>query len=288
MALFQTVGMVAKPAPEVGPVVEGLYAYLRRRGLRVLLDPVAGKLLEAKPFQIFEPPELSQRCDLLLSLGGDGTLLYTARAAVPAEKPIVGINLGRLGFLVDISPEEAAVCLEEILEGRFVEERRLVLEIEIVRSGQVTRQELAINETVIHRWVTPSMIELSIYVDGRFFSTHRADGLIVATPTGSTAYALSGGGPILHPSLKAIVLVPINPHTLTNRPIVIDDDSKLEIAFNQKEEINAQITCDDISIPDVLISDRIQIQKDPKPIRILHPTDYDFFDILRVKLNWSS
>ncbi|MGH8497898.1 MAG: NAD(+) kinase, partial [Methylococcales bacterium] len=136
--------------------------------------------------------------------------------------------------------------------------------------------------------ISPSMIEIVTHIDQVFLNSQRSDGLIISTPTGSTAYALSGGGPILHPALGCIVLVPINPHTLTNRPIVVNDSSVVEIAFSQTAEINAQVTCDDISIPDVLISDRIQIIKDEHLLRILHPMDYDFFNILRVKLNWSS
>jgi len=283
---FETIGIVAKPAQEVGPVVESLYACLRRLGLRVLLDPVAGKLLGAKPFDIWEVGELSRRCDLLLSLGGDGTLLHTARAAVPAEKPIVGINLGRLGFLVDISPEEAVVRIGEILEGRFVEERRLVLEAVVIRSGQAIQRELAINEAVVHRWVTPSMIELSIYVDGRFFSTQRADGLIVATPTGSTAYALAAGGPILYPTLATILLVPLNPHTLTQRPVVLSGKSAVEVHFLRGRSVQMEVSCDAVSIPNVRVSDVVRIHRFGKPLRLIHPEDYDFFAILREKMNW--
>lgn len=286
MACFQTVGIVARPAPEVGPVLANLYAHLKRCGFRVLLDPVAGKLLTAKPFDVGVLEELSRRCDVLLSLGGDGTLLYTARAAVPAEKPIIGVNLGRLGFLVDISPEEAVVKVEEIFSGRFVEERRLVLETEIWRGDRMLRRELAINEAVVHRSFTPSMIELSICVDGRFFSTQRADGLIVATPTGSTAYALAAGGPILYPTLATILLVPLNPHTLTQRPVVLAGESQVEIHFVRGRTVQMEVSCDAVSIPDVKASDIVKVRRFNKCLRLLHPTDYDFFAILRKKMNW--
>jgi NAD+ kinase len=144
-----------------------------------------------------------------------------------------------------------------------------------------------VNEVVIHRWVTPSMIEIVTKIDNVFLNSQRSDGLIISTPTGSTAYSLSAGGPILHPSLNAWVLVPLNPHTLSNRPIVIDDSAEIEISFCQTKQINALVTCDHIEIPDVLISDKILINKYPKPVRILHPKDHDFFQILRTKLHWS-
>jgi NAD+ kinase len=140
----------------------------------------------------------------------------------------------------------------------------------------------------VHRWVTPSMIEIMTAIDGAYLNTQRSDGLVVSTPTGSTAYALSAGGPILHPALNALVLVPLNPHTLSNRPIVIDDAAEIEISFCQTKQINALVTCDHVEIPDVSIGDKIIIKKSPKPIRMLHPEDHDFYDILRKKLNWSS
>jgi NAD+ kinase len=221
-------------------------------------------------------------------VGGDGTFLSAARAIARFEKPLIGINLGRLGFLADISPTELPEKLHAILQGRFIEEKRYLLRTKIVRDGAVIHEETAVNEVAVHRWVTPSMIEIVTKIDNVFLNSQRSDGLIVSTPTGSTAYSLSGGGPILHPSLNALVLVPLNPHTLSNRPIVIDDSAEIEITFCQTKQINALVTCDQIEIPKVLISDKILIKKDPKPIRILHPEDHDFFQILRKKLNWSS
>jgi NAD+ kinase len=162
------------------------------------------------------------------------------------------------------------------------------LRTKIIREGQVIHEETAVNEVVVHRWVTPSMIEIITKIDNVFLNSQRSDGMIISTPTGSTAYALSAGGPILHPALNALVLVPLNPHTLSNRPIVINDSVEIEISFCQTKQINALVTCDHIEIPKVLISDKILIKKEPKPIRILHPEGHDFFYILRNKLNWSS
>ena len=227
-------------------------------------------------------------CDLVIAVGGDGTFLAAARAIVQYNIPLIGINLGRLGFLVDISPNELPAKLHHILLGHYSEEKRYLSRAKIVRDEQVIHEETAVNEVSILRWVTPSMIEIVTKIDNVFLNSQRSDGLIISTPTGSTAYSLSAGGPILYPSLNALVLVPLNPHTLSNRPIVIHDTAEIEISFCQTKQINALVTCDHIEIPDVLISDKILIKKDPLPIRILHPEGHDFFQILRNKLNWSS
>jgi NAD+ kinase len=200
---------------------------------------------------------------------------------------LIGVNLGRLGFLVDITPQVALDSLDEILEGRYREEQRQLLQASILRGGEVVTEQTAVNEVVVQRWNSTSMIEIVTCINGVFLNSQRSDGLIVSTPTGSTAYALSGGGPILYPTLKAIELVPINPHSLTNRPIVVADDSVVDIAFRPSKDFRARLSCDNVSIPDLLLDDHIRICKAPKPFRILHPLGHDFFEILRAKLNWS-
>jgi NAD+ kinase len=232
--------------------------------------------------------QLGLHCDLVIAIGGDGTFLSAARAIAAYDIALIGINLGRLGFLVDISPSDLPDKLQRILQGHYSEEKRYLLRAKIIRDQHIIHEETALNEVVIHRWITPSMIEIITKIDDVFLNSQRSDGLIISTPTGSTAYSLSAGGPILYPSLKALVLVPLNPHTLSNRSIVIHDSAEIEISFCQTKQINALVTCDHIEIPEVLISDKILIKKDPKPIRILHPEDHDFFQILRKKLNWSS
>jgi len=284
---FHTIGIIAKPnAERIGPTLRTLYDHLCRKGFDVRLDPVSRDMLSAAA--AVEPDVLGRCSDVVIAVGGDGTLLNAVRAVAACDTPVIGINLGRVGFLVDISPEQALDKLDEILAGRYLTEERLMLQAKILRDGEVIHEELAVNEVVVHRWITPSMIEIITHINGRFLNSQRADGLIVSTPTGSTAYALSGGGPILHPTLDAIELVPINPHTLTNRPIVIAGDSEVEIAFGSAKEMRAEVTCDTVSIPEVLIDDHIVIRKADKPFRLLHPTDYDFFEILRVKLHWSN
>ncbi|MDT8406873.1 MAG: NAD(+) kinase [Methylococcales bacterium] len=286
--LFPTIGILGKYSePAIAQTLKLLHALLTRSGRQVIIDHDSAKLLPELPLPRFAPGQLAQNCDLLIAAGGDGTFLAAARAIADTDTPLLGVNLGRLGFLVDISPMQLADKLNAILKGRFTREQRYLLDAQIIRDGRVIHRQTAVNEVVVHRWVTPSMIEIITHIDGVFLNSQRSDGLIVATPTGSTAYSLSAGGPIMHPSLRALLLVPLNPHTLSNRTLVIDDRCEIKISFAQAKQINALVTCDHLEIPEVLISDHILIKKQPKPITILHPEDHDFFHILRAKLNWS-
>ena len=284
---FKTVGILGKPSdPSIAATLSVLYGYLKQHySVIVARDSVDS--INDPSVTSCAPEQLGQRCDLVIAVGGDGTFLSAVRVTADHNVPVIGINLGRLGFLVDISPSELPDKLHRMLQGHYVEEKRSLLQAKVIRDKQIIHEETAVNEVAIHRWVTPSMIEIVTKINNIFLNTQRSDGLIVSTPTGSTAYSLSAGGPILHPSLNALVLVPLNPHTLSNRPIVIDDSAEIEISFCQTKQINALVTCDHIEIPDVLISDKILINKYPKPIRILHPEGHDFFQILRTKLNWS-
>ena len=284
---FKTIGILGKPGGSgIAATLNVLYGYLQQH-YKVIIDTASVNAIKGDSVQTCPVDELGQRCDLVIAIGGDGTFLSAARVTAAYDVPVVGINLGRLGFLVDISPGELPDKLHRILQGRYVEEKRCLLQAKVIRDNRVIHEETAVNEVAIHRWVTPSMIEIVTKIDNVFLNSQRSDGLIVSTPTGSTAYSLSAGGPILHPGLNALVLVPLNPHTLSNRPIVMDDSAEIEISFCQTKQINALVTCDHIEIPDVRISDKIVIKKHPKPVRILHPEGHDFFQILRTKLNWS-
>jgi NAD+ kinase len=284
---FKTIGIVGKPSdPGIATTLAVLYGYLKQH-YTVIIATDSVKYIDEKSVASCAPEQLGQRCDLVIAVGGDGTFLSAVRVTADYNVPVIGINLGRLGFLVDISPSELPDKLHRMLQGHYVEEKRSLLQAKVIRNKQIIHEETAVNEVAIHRWVTPSMIEIVTKINNVFLNSQRSDGLIVSTPTGSTAYSLSAGGPILHPSLNALVLVPLNPHTLSNRPIVIDDSAEIEISFCQAKQINALVTCDHIEIPDVLISDKILINKYPKPVRILHPEGHDFFQILRTKLNWS-
>ena len=285
---FQRIALIGKTDSEhIGLTLPKLYAHLLDRGQEVIVEQNSAHFVEGSPKAV-PLGELGRHCDLAIVIGGDGTLLTAARTLAEHGIPLIGVNLGRLGFLVDISPQAALNSLDEILDGRFREGIRQRLEANIVRAGEVIAAQTAVNEVVIHSWNSTSMVEIVTYIDGIFLNCQRSDGLIVSTPTGSTAYALSGGGPILYPTLKAIELVPINPHSLTNRPIVIADDSVVEIVFRKSKDFRARLACDNVSIPDLEIGDKIRISKAAHPLRILHPLNHDFFAILREKLNWSS
>ncbi|MFU8789671.1 MAG: NAD(+) kinase [Methylobacter sp.] len=286
---FKTIGIIGKPSdPGIAATLTALHVFLTQHHYTVIVAKDSADFIDQPAVKACAINTLGQHCDLVIAVGGDGTFLAAARAIVAYDIPLIGINLGRLGFLVDISPDELSDKLLRILQGHYWQEKRHLLRTKIIRNGQVIHEETAVNEVVIHRWVTPSMIEIITKIDNVFLNSQRSDGLIVSTPTGSTAYSLSAGGPILHPALNALVLVPLNPHTLSNRPIVINDSAEIEISFCQTKQINALVTCDHIEIPEVLISDKILIKKEPKPLRILHPEGHDFFYILRHKLNWSS
>ncbi len=288
MQLFKTIGIIGKPSDtRIADTLGVLYHFLKRNHYSIVMDFHTAELLPGMDVEVCAIDRIGQYCDLVITAGGDGTFLNAARVIAEYDVPLIGVNLGRLGFLADISSNELISTLSEILSGRFREERRYLLRTKIMRDQQVIHEETAVNEVVIHRWVTPSMIEIVTTIDGVFLNSQRLDGLIISTPTGSTAYALSAGGPILHPALNAIVLVPLNPHTFSNRPIVISDEAEIAISFNQTKQINALVTCDHIQIPEVLISDKILIKKDPKPFRMLHPEGNDFFTTIRKKLHWS-
>jgi len=284
---FHRIALIGKPdAERIGQTLPPLYEHLLTLGREVLVEQNCARFIAGAP-RSFPLDELGRHCDLAIVIGGDGTLLSAARILAEQDIPLIGVNLGRLGFLVDITPQAALASLDDILAGRFREERRQLLRAQILREGEVVAEQTAVNEVVVHSGNSTGMIEIITFIDGVFLNSQRSDGLIVSTPTGSTAYALSGGGPILYPTLKAIELVPINPHSLTNRPIVIADDSVVEIAFRQSKEFRARLACDNVSIPGIQLGDRVRVAKSERPFRILHPLGHDFFEILREKLNWS-
>lgn len=279
---FPTIGLIGKQGdPGVAGTAHALRDFLERNGRAVLLDEGLSDT------EACGRAELVQRADLIVVIGGDGTLLGAARSLAGHDVPLVGVNLGRLGFLVDISPHEVTERIGEILDGRYIEERRFLLHMEVLRAGSVIMQSDALNDVVLHKGCVARMIEFDTQVDGRDLYTQRSDGLIVATPTGSTAYALSGGGPILHPSLDAIVLVPICPHTLSNRPIVVSADSKVRIIVRDGHALPAQITCDGQIGVDLQVGDEVLVQRRGHPVRLLHIEAHDYFDLLRAKLGWA-
>lgn len=288
--MFSTIGLIGKfGAPDVAGEIRALTESLTRQGQRVLIDAATAQSLSLHELDSVARDVLGQDCDLIVVVGGDGTLLAAARSLYRFEVPILGINLGRLGFLVDVSPERMHECLGGVLAGHYTREQRFLLRARIMQGDQCLRDEVALNDVVIHKWRMARMIEIETHINGQYVNTHRADGLIVSTPTGSTAYALSGGGPLLTPNLNAFALVPICPHTLSDRPIVISADSHIEVRLAQSQTNDIRITLDgqiDHDLGDG--GDRVEIYRAQTPLTLLHPADHDYFKILRAKLHWGS
>ncbi|MDH5257512.1 MAG: NAD(+) kinase, partial [Gammaproteobacteria bacterium] len=230
--------------------------------------------------------EMGESCDLVIAMGGDGTLLSAARSLSSYSVPMVGINLGTLGFLTDIVASQTKEKLSEILDGQYIAEDRLLLNVKIIRDGEQINESIAFNDVVVHKWEEARMLEFETIIDGGFVNTQRSDGLIIATPTGSTAYALSGGGPIVHPTLNAFLLVPICPHTLSQRPLVVHGDSSVDVTVSTSGHARAQVTCDGQINLGVIGGDKICIKKLEKKVTLLHPLDYNYYEILRAKLHW--
>ena len=230
---------------------------------------------------------MGSECDLIIVVGGDGTFLSVARTLEAPRARILGINLGRLGFLADISPADIDTHLGPILAGEFDEDLRFLLDTRVRSAGHERAALCALNEIVVHKHNIARLIQFETYIDGRLLASQRSDGLIVATPTGSTAYALSGGGPILHPNLDAVVLVPICPHTLSSRPIVIDSDSRIEIVILDEHDDGADLTGDGQDPVYLRSGDRVVVRRRPQPLHLIHPKGHDHFATLRAKLHWA-
>lgn len=255
------------------------------RGKEVLVDEVSALDYGADIRRVPEA-ELASRVDLLVAVGGDGTMLHAARLAAPHGVPLLGVNRGRLGFLADIGPADLPQRLDEVLAGHYVRDRRAMLRARIERPGEPDRQCHALNDVVMMKWRTGRMLDFETWIDDRFVNTHGGDGLVVATATGSTAYALSCGGPILYPELDAVVLAPICPHTLSDRPIVVRSTSTIEIRLLERPDTQAQVTCDGLTIGELAPGDRLIVTPSEKHVTLLHPSDHDYYRILRSKLRW--
>jgi NAD+ kinase len=224
--------------------------------------------------------------DLVMSIGGDGTMLYASRLTRETGTPILGINRGRLGFLADVTPDELISSVDNVLQGNFTTDSRLLLEARLHRSVGEDVVAYALNDIVLQRRETGRMVDFETRVAGQYVNTHSGDGLIVATPTGSTAYALSCGGPIIEPQLDAVVIVPVCPHTLTDRPIVVSADQSIEVLLLQRDDTKAEITVDGFSMGDINPSDKLRISAANTRVTLVHPPGYDFYGILRSKLFW--
>lgn len=287
MTTFKTVGVIGKQRdPRVAPTLARVCEHLRTLGCEILVDAASASYVDSGAGEFVTLVHIAQRSDLAVVIGGDGTLLGAARALAPAGVPILGINQGRLGFMVDVNPQDMLETLSQIFAGDFVREERLMLSARILREGEPQESCLAINDVVIRNQAAIRMLEFETWMDGAFISKHRADGMIVSSPTGSTAYALSGGGPVLHPGLEAIALVPICPHTLSDRPIVVGSKHTVRIVLGGGEGTRAMFTCDGQSNENLNPGDAVEVTRAGASLRLIHPRNYNYFNILRNKLHW--
>jgi NAD+ kinase len=285
--MFEKIALISNnDATEIVDTLQIVTKYLSSRNIELILDEYCAELLPNSGLRQLDLEQLSQECDLAIVIGGDGTMLRAARVLAEYDVPLLGINRGRLGFLTDIPADSVETHLADILDGHYFEGERFLLFCQVLRDGQNIMEHDAINEVIIQKWNIAKLIELETYVNQTLVHNQRADGMIVATPTGSTAYALSGGGPILHPALDALVLVPICPHSLSNRPIVIAGNSIVEIIVGTPEIDHARLSCDGEIICELLAGDRVRIQKKDKHVRLIHPANHNHFNTLRSKLHW--
>jgi NAD+ kinase len=265
--------------------IAAVIEHLATKGVRIL---VSEQLPAPVPASATVVPDatLFVKADLVIAVGGDGTMLYAARRAVLHGVPVLGINRGRLGFLTDVRPEEIQDALDAVLAGNYSGEKRMLLRADIVNKGAAIASGIAVNDIVIKRRETARMLDYRTRVNGRYVNTHGGDGFIAATPTGSTAYALSCGGPIIEPSLDAIVLAPICPHTLADRPIVISGQAVTEVELLQNHGSDTDVSCDGELIGQLATGDTLRIVVANERIELIHPPGYDYFEALRSKLYW--
>jgi NAD+ kinase len=282
---IQCIGIAAKPnKPEAGPILRDLMDWIQTRGREVLLDEAAAASCLAAGRGI-PRSEIVTKADLLVVLGGDGTLLAMARLIGSREIPILGVNLGGLGFLTEITLDELFPTLESVLGDRFTVSRRLTLSARVLRDRQLIGSYEALNDVVITNPALSRIVELETHVNGEYVATFRGDGLIVSTPTGSTAYCLSAGGPILYPTLPGLVIIPICPHTLTNRPLVVPESAVVEVAHGSAGE-NVQLTVDGQVGVGLRHRDVIAIQRSARTIALIRSPTLNYFELLRTKLKW--
>lgn len=262
---------------------------LHSRGIRILIEEITARNAEcpealgAWPHCDF--PTLGQEADLAIVLGGDGTLLSAARQLACHGVPLVGVNQGRLGFMTDVAHSDMLGCIEELLAGQFTPEKRILLNAAVMRGAEVVEHNLALNDVVVDKGSIGRLIEFELFIDGEFIYSLRSDGLIASTPTGSTAYALSANGPIMHPQVSGIALVPLCPHSLTNRPILVGDNSRIELRI--VHAIDARVHFDGQVTFDLKAGDAVRIGRSEFSICLLHPPGYSYFAMLRQKLHWS-
>jgi NAD+ kinase len=291
--IFRQVALIGKYHAAVAPalaasmraVLEDIAQFLGSLGCDVVVERDTASVAGLGNLPTADVATIGRECDLGLVVGGDGTMLGIGRQLARHGVPLIGINQGRLGFITDIPLDKFRTVLPPMLAGQYEEDHRTLIHAQVVRDGASVFEALAMNDVVVNRGATSGMVELKVEVDGHFVANQRADGLIVATPTGSTAYALSAGGPLLHPSTPGWVLVPIAPHTLSNRPIVLPDSVEITIELVSGRDASANF--DMQSLASLLHGDRITVRRSEYTVRFLHPKGWTYFDTLRKKLHWN-
>ena len=293
MAEFNNIGLVGRSGN--APVVDTLRRlldFLRGKDLTVFVDDLTAELVSGHGQNQCKRAELSKFCDLVIVVGGDGSMLNVAKFVASDQVPVIGINRGRLGFLTDILPDELEEGISAVLDGSYSVDSRFLLDV-VVRPNSSKNSEdhhlgSALNDVVLHPGKAAQMIKFELFVDGIFVYSLNSDGLIVATPTGSTAYALSAGGPIMHPGLNAVVLVPMYPHSLGNRPIVVDGDSEIRIVVSPQETLEPQVSCDGQVLYTASAGNEFIVRKKDVPLKLIHPPEHTFYQACRSKLGWGS
>jgi NAD+ kinase len=283
---FKTVGIYGRVrSPGVIDSLKALIAFLRLHQQDFVVELETGQPLNDSSLTLVEHEKLNTSCDLIIVVGGDGSLLRAAHAVVRNEIPVIGINRGRLGFLTDIHPTELEK-VKAILDGDYILEKRFLLTAQIELHGEFLGESDALNEVALIPDSMPHMNEFEIYIDDQFVCSQHSDGMIIATPTGSTAYALSGGGPILHPHLDAMVIVPMYPHSLSMRPIVIEGNQRITVVVTPNNTHSPRLTCDSQNFIHTPPGSHVTIQKKPERLHLIHPLDYSYYETLRSKLHW--
>lgn len=289
MKKFQRIGLFSSiSAPEVKDSLRRLELFLTAQGCDVIYEEQTANLINWDVANRLRINEFSGAVDMTVVVGGDGSMLTASREMAACDIPLLGINRGRLGFLTDILPEELEPRVASVLAGDYKLTKRFMLETSITRDNELLDSNCALNDVVLHPGKSVRMMEFEFYVDDRFVYSQRSDGLIVATPTGSTAYALSAGGPLLVPELDAVVVVPLNPHTLSSRPIALHGNAKIEIRVGSRNKLHPVITCDGHNDFMTEPGDMICIQKYAHEIQLIHPSDHNYYSICRSKLGWGS
>ena len=272
--------------PRVAESVNALIPHLLSRQVKVIVSTETTYSGDAEGIVRMPEVDIGANADLIIAIGGDGTLLYAAGLVARHKVPLLGVNRGRLGFLTDVMPQNMFPCIDAALEGRLTPDERPLLAACVKYADGSVAEALALNDVVMQKLVTGRMLDFETHLDGTYVNTHAGDGVVVASPTGSTAYALSCGGPIIEPHLDVLVVAPICPHTLSDRPIVVSARSEIEVKLLERPETRAQVTCDGTVLGELDPGDRLTIRAASERITLLHPAGHDYYKLLRSKLHW--